>query len=139
MLRLAARHADIVGINLLNAEGHTGPGSARSAYEDAIDEKVAVVRAAATEAGRDPQLHVIAYWAEVTDEPESAIRRKINQLGIPVTPEQLVHSPHCLIGPLGYLTDRIAQLRERWGFSYFTVYDRDAQSCAPLVSALAGS
>lgn len=74
VLRLAARHADIVGINLLNAEGHTGPGSARSAYEDAIDEKVAVVRAAATEAGRDPQLHVIAYWAEVTDEPESAIR-----------------------------------------------------------------
>jgi len=139
VLRLAARHADIVGISLLNAEGHTGPGSARSAYEDAIDEKVAVVRAAATEAGRDPQLHVIAYWAEVTDEPESAIRRKIDQLGIPVTPKQLVHSPHCLIGPLGYLTDRIAQLRERWGFSYFTLYDRDAQSCASLVSALAES
>jgi probable F420-dependent oxidoreductase len=138
VLRMSARYGDIVGVNLLNSEGYTGPKSAQSAYEEAIDDKIAIVRATSAEFGRDPQLHILCYWAEVTDDPEATLQRKIDELSIPVTAAELARSPHCLVGPLGALTERVAELRERWGFSYFTVYERDSASCAELVSALAG-
>lgn len=139
VLRLAASEADIVGVNLMNTEGHTGPGAAASAYADAIDAKIAVVDEAAAAAGRDPERHVMCYWAEVTEDPEEALRRKVAALPIPVTVEEIARSPHCLVGPLGALRERVAELRERWGFSYFSVYAADAGSVAALVEATAGT
>lgn len=68
MLRLAACAADIVSVNLMNAEGFIGPASVRSATDDATDAKVELVRSTATAHGRDPELHLIAYWAEVADD-----------------------------------------------------------------------
>ena len=139
MLRFAASAADIVGVNLLNTEGHTGPGAAASAYAEAVDAKIAVVDEAAAAAGRDPERHVMCYWAEVTDDPEEALRRKVAALPIPVTPDQVARSPHCLVGPVGALRERVEELRERWGFTYFSVYAADAASMAPLVAAAAGT
>lgn len=137
MLTLAAREADIVGVNMRNDEGRSGPVAARSAYRDAIDEKVTFVRDVAGQHGRDPLLHVIAYWAEVTEHPREALERKIAQLGIPVNADDIVDSPHCLVGPLNALIERLAEMRERWGVSYVTVYERDSASIAPLLAALA--
>ena len=139
VLRFAASEADIVGVNLRNSEGHTGPGAAASAYADAIDAKIAVVEQAAAAAGRDPERHVMCYWAEVTEDPEQTLRRKVAALPIPVAPEQLAQSPHCLVGPVNALRERVEELRERWGFSYFSVYAADAASVAALVEATAGT
>ena len=138
MLTLAARQGDIVGVNLMNGEGLTGAASARSAYEDAVDAKVGIIRAAAGAAALKLPIHMIVYWAEVTEHPAEAIERKVAQVGIPVSPERVRDSPHCLVGPLGQLVERVAQMRERWGFSYLTFYQRDVEGCLPLINALAG-
>jgi probable F420-dependent oxidoreductase len=138
MLTLAAQQADIVGVNLMNAEGFTGAKAGASAYAEATDAKVQLIRAASAHRGTDLPLHVIAYWTEVTENPREAIERKIAQLGIPVTPDELASSPHCLIGPLAYLQERLIEQRERWGFSYVTFYQRDAVNCAELVTSMSG-
>jgi len=117
--------------------GGGGPVAARSAYRDAIDDKVMLVRDVAGQHGRDPLLHVIAYWAEVTEHPREAVERKIAQLSIPVNADDIVDSPHCLVRPLNALIERVAEMRDRWGFSYVTVYERDSASIAPLLTALA--
>ena len=138
ILTLAAERADVVSVNFMITEGYTGPMAARSGLEAATDEKIALVRTAAAAVGRDPELHLVAYWAEVSDDPEAAIRRQIAKTGIPISPEEVVSSPHCLIGPLSFLKERLAELRERWGFSYVSIHDRNAGGCAELVGAMAG-
>ena len=138
VLTLAARTADVVSVNFDVSEGRVGPRAARSASTDATDEKLGWVRAAA--AGRPvvPELHLVAYWSQMTDRPEEVAAARIAALGLPVTPEELLASPHCLIGPRERLVERLLELRERWGFSYVTVYDSDADSLAPVVADLAG-
>jgi hypothetical protein len=119
-------------------EGYTGPSAARSGLAAATEEKIALIREAASTAGRDPELHLVAYWAEVSEDREAAIERQIAKTGIPISPQDLVTSPHCLVGPLSFLRERLVELRERWGFSYISIHDRNAVGCAPLVAAMAG-
>ncbi len=138
ILTLAAQRADIVSVNFMISEGYTGPRAAQSALDTATDEKIALIREVAAATGRDPELHLVAYWAEVSEDREAAIARQIARTGIPISPEDVVTSPHCLVGPLAYLKDRLAELRERWGFSYVSIHDRNAKGCAELVAAMAG-
>ena len=134
MLTLAGRAADVVSINFDNREGRLGPHAMATASAAATDEKVGWVRAAAR--GRTPVLHLVAYWAEVTEHPREAAARRIAALGLALTPEQLLDSPHALIGPAGRVRERLAELRERWGFGAVTVYEADLPSVHPVFASL---
>jgi probable F420-dependent oxidoreductase len=138
VLTIAAQRADIVGVNLMNAEGFTGTGATRSALEDATDAKIALVRKVAAAAGRDPELHLVAYWAEIADDVEAAVDRQIQKTGMPISPAEVVTSPHCLIGPLGAVRERLHELRERWGITYISIHDRNADGCTALVETMTG-
>ncbi|NEK58452.1 TIGR03621 family F420-dependent LLM class oxidoreductase [Geodermatophilus sabuli] len=139
VLGLAGRLADVVSVNIDVREGRVGPQATRSALADAVDEKVGWVRAAAAGRPVAPELHLVAYWAEVTERPEEAAARRIAAAGLDLAPRELLASPHCLIGPRAQVTERLLQARERWGFSYVTVYDSDAASLTPVVAGLAGT
>lgn len=138
VLALAARAADIVSVNFDVSEGWVGPRAAHSATVDATDKKLDWIRAAAATRPAFPELHLVAYWSQVTERPEQVAAARIAALGLPITPQQLLGSPHCLIGPHARLVERLLELRERWGFSYVTFYDSDADSLAPVVNELAG-
>ncbi|ODV07987.1 MAG: hypothetical protein ABT15_04625 [Pseudonocardia sp. SCN 73-27] len=75
VLTLAGRTADVVGINFDVREGKLGAHATASASADATDEKVGWVRAAAGD--REPLLHLVAYWSEVTEDPQAAAARRI--------------------------------------------------------------
>jgi len=139
VLRLAGAEADIVGVNMMLVEGALGPEAMRRARAEATHEKLTWVREGA--AGREglPELHLIAFWTTVTDDPLEAATRKVAQTGLPVTPEQMLESPHCLMGSREAIVERLHRLREEYGFSYITFYDADAAQVAPIVAALAGS
>lgn len=138
VLRLAGGRADIVSVNFDVSEGRVGPRATRSATPAGTEEKLGWVREGAAGRPELPELHLLAYWTEVTERPEEAAAARIASLGLPVTPRELLASPHCLIGPHRQVTERLQELRERWGFSYVTVYDSDAASLAPVVAELAG-
>lgn len=138
ILALAATHADVVSVNMDVSEGRVGQRAARSAYADATDEKLSWVRDAAGDRFGGVELHLMAYWSQITDDPLAVAAERIERAGLAIAPEDLLASPHCLIGPVNALVERLHERRERWGFSYITFYDSDAAGCAPLVSALAG-
>jgi probable F420-dependent oxidoreductase len=134
VLTLAGRAADVVSVNFDNREGRLGPHAMATASAAATDEKVGWVRAAA--GGRTPVLHLMAYWAEVTEHPREAAARCIAERGLALTPEQLLDSPHALIGPAGRVRERLGELRERWGFGAVTAYEADLPSLLPVFASL---
>jgi probable F420-dependent oxidoreductase len=139
MLSFAGARADIVSINMMLAEGRIGPRALQRARPDATLDKIGWVRAAAAHRIAVPPLHLICFWTAITDDPPDAAARKIASANLDTTPEELLKSPHCLMGPRSAVIERLHQLRDDFGFSYFTFYDSDADAVLDIVKELAGT
>ena len=74
VLSIAAREADIVGINGTMAAGAIGPEALASMTPDAVDEKVAIVKLAAGPRFASLEMNVRAFFVSVTDDREGARR-----------------------------------------------------------------
>ena len=73
VLRLAGRHADIVGINARMDEGRVTPATARDLAPERVLEKIGWVREGAEAAGRDPdeiELNSLVFLVALTESPE---------------------------------------------------------------------
>ena len=134
MLRLAAREADIVGLEdhqfAARATGDPSPPIASCA------EQVAIVREAAGARFPEIELNVFAARTEVTDQRAAAVERLSDQLGL--SPAQIDASASFLLGSVDALVDRLQERRERLGVSYIMVFDRVMDAFAPVVARLAG-
>ncbi|MFM2076228.1 MAG: hypothetical protein RJA49_118 [Actinomycetota bacterium] len=136
VLGIAAREADIVGINpsmhtgVVNAEtfGHMTAAS--------VDDKVAIVRAAAGDRFDRIELNIRAFLVNVTEDGAGARERLAGALGVGT--EMLETSPFSLIGSPAELSERLLERRERWGFSYVIVGQEDVDKFAPVVAELTG-
>jgi probable F420-dependent oxidoreductase len=136
MLSVAARHADIVGINANMRAGVVGPDAFDSMTAEAVDEKVAWVREQAGARVDDIEWNVRAFLVNVTEHAESAIDGLASALSVPS--DMVRNSPFALIGPPGQLVDQLLERRERWGLSYVIVGADDVDAFAPVVAELAG-
>lgn len=135
MLALAAREADSVGII---AQAIPGAGlDVAGDSEAALAQKVAWVREAV--GGRFDQLELgmIIWRVVVTDHPRAAAEDIAAQRGLMA--EQVLDSPHFLIGSVARIVERLLVLRERHGVSYFYVSPGDVEAFAPVVAQLAGT
>lgn len=56
--------------------------------------------------------------------------------GVEITADEILESPHFFIGSIPELTQKVVELRERFGISSFML--GDIEPVAPLVEALAG-
>jgi probable F420-dependent oxidoreductase len=137
VLGIAAREADIVGIN---PSMHTGVVSAETFGEmsvDAVDAKVAIVKQAAGDRFGEIELNIRSFLVNVTDDGVAAREKLGAALGVPVS--MLESSPFALVGAPNELIERLIERRERWGFSYVIVGQGDVDKFAPVVAALAGT
>jgi probable F420-dependent oxidoreductase len=137
VLSIAAQHADIVGINATLQSGRIGPEAFATMTAEAIDAKVAIVRAAAGDRLADLELNVRVFLVNVTDDPASATAAVAGMLGIDA--EMIDETPFALIGPPARIADKLQRMRERWGFSYVIVGAADVVPMAPVVDRLAGT
>ena len=136
VLGIAAREADIVGIN---PSMHTGVVNAETfghMSAESVDEKIQIVRVAAGDRFGDIELNIRAFLVNVTDDGAGGRERLAGALGVPTT--MLETSPFALIGSPDELIERLLERRERWGFSYVIVGQEDVDKFAPVVAALAG-
>ena len=137
MLALAARRADIVGVNPSLHSGaideHAGP----TATAEATDNKLAVVRDAAGERFGSIELQTRVHLAVITDDAHALATAAAPVFGI--TAEQALASPHALVGTVDECVGRIEGWRERWGISYISFMGNSAEEMAPVVERLAGS
>jgi probable F420-dependent oxidoreductase len=136
MVRVAARHADIVGINPTMTAGVVGPEAIASMTAEAVDSKVEMAREAAGDRLTTIEWNLRAFLVNVTDDADSAIAGLSSAMG--VTEEMVRCSPFALIGPPAKLVEDLLDRRERWGFSYVIVGAEDVDSFAPVVAELAG-
>ena len=136
VLSIAAREADIVGINATMSAGVVGPEAFNTMTAEAVDEKVAIVREAAGARFKDIELNVRAFLVNITDDATQAASGIASMLG--VEQQMVEQSPFALVGPTSKIIDDLLERRERWGFSYVIVGAEDVESFAPVVAALNG-
>jgi len=136
VLSIAAREADIVGINATMSAGVVGVHTFSTMTAEVVDEKVAIVREAAGARFNDIELNVRAFLVNITDDAKQAASGIASMLG--VEQQMVEESPFALVGPTSKLIEDLLERRERWGFSYVIVGADDVDSFAPVVAALNG-
>ena len=137
MLSLAAREADIVGINIDLRKGVIDADSGPNATTDATVEKLRWVHEAAGERYDDLELQVRVHVAAVTDDREAMAEMLGPALGI--SPADALESPHALAGSVEQLVDQIRERRDRFGISYIGIGADAMEDMAPVVARLAGT
>lgn len=137
MLAIAAREADIVGVNFDLRSGAFDPTTARSGSGAEVDKKIDIIRAAAGDRFEGLELNVRVFVNVVTDDRDGLAERLAPGFG--VTPAEALDIPFALVGTVEQMTDTIRERRERWGFSYLIFGTDDVDKMAPVVAELAGT
>jgi probable F420-dependent oxidoreductase len=141
-LELAGRVADIAGVHARLRGSAPGPEAAADLRADAVAQKVDWVRTAWRAAGRPgegPELQFSVYLTDVTDSPRAA-RRSVSSFADSLAADEsaMADSPAVLVGSTDACVERLHEVRERFGFSYFSL-GGDVEMVAPIVARLAGS
>ncbi len=126
LLRLAGRHADIVGINPKMIEGKVTAETPADSAPERVREKVRWVREGAEQAGRDPdqiEFNSLTFVTAISDDP-SGIRGALSK-STGMTPEQVADCPLFLTGPASEIRDRLQRQREETGINYIVIQGGD--------------
>jgi probable F420-dependent oxidoreductase len=141
VVRLAAREADIVGLDLRQR------GEAiLDAFAARTDVRVGWVREEAGERFGQLDLSVLRLLGDITitAKPLKAAGEVAQRLtgwtGLPISAEDVLESPYSLIGSVADLVDKLIRIRARWGINSFLVgwFDEERlRDIAPVVEQLA--
>ena len=138
VLGLAAREAQIVGINanLASGAGDT-PETRRSLTPAATDEKIGWVRDAAGARFDDLELQMLVGFVHVGEGAAAVLEGIAGFFGI--TPEEARMLPVCLIADsVADMVELLEERRNRWQVSYVVVDETALDAFAPVVAACAG-
>jgi probable F420-dependent oxidoreductase len=140
VLGIAARQADIVGINATLDAGRIGAEAFATMTPEAVDAKVDIVRAAAGERLADIELNVRVFLVNVTNDAADTAAGVEAVAGMLGVDEAMIRdTPFALIGTAGTIVDKLGAMRDRWGFSYVIVGAADVGPMSPVVAELTGS
>jgi probable F420-dependent oxidoreductase len=139
MLTLAGRVADMVGISAVGGAntGLADFGGALGGSGSRIEEQLDWVKTGAGQRFDDVVISVYAHHLRVGDDIEGAADELAATWG--TTPEQVLASPHVLLGATGGIIELIQERRERHGISYVVFLGADLGDAEPVVSTLAGT
>lgn len=144
LLRFAGAEADIVSISPSWSSRQFGPYPASIGVEESMDRQVGWVRSAADGAGgrfERVELSLTVMPVAVTEggaEGRAAAAERIAP-NVGLTPEQVLVSPHVLVGGIDQICDTVLARRDRWGLSNWVVPIGALDAFAPVVARLAGS
>ncbi|MCU0311103.1 MAG: TIGR03621 family F420-dependent LLM class oxidoreductase [Acidimicrobiales bacterium] len=137
MLGLAAREADIVGLNIALAKGVIDADAGPNATASATFEKLRWIHEAAGSRYDDLELQVRVHVAAVTDDRDALAEALGPALGI--SPADALDSPHALAGTEAQVIEQLQERRERFGISYVGVGVDAMEAMAPVVARLRGT
>ncbi len=138
ILGVAARHAQIVGINAnLRAGAGEHPDSVRSLTGEATDRKLGWLRDAAGARYDDLEIQTLTGFVHVTDDPDAIAQGIAGHFGVPAA--VALETPAVLVGTEQQMVDELERRRDRWDMSYVVVPEEFVDVAAPLVERLAGT
>jgi probable F420-dependent oxidoreductase len=141
ILELAAKNADTVSVHR-NLDGGVAASwreglGATAPQADVVSQRIEWIRAAAGERFAALELHAIILRATVTEKRLEIAGDLARPLGLRA--EDLLGSPHFLIGTVDEMVADLLERRRRWGFSYWTIVPAgDVEPFAQVVSRLSG-
>ena len=143
MLRLAARTADIVGMDLRQNREQIN-----DAFAPRMDERVGWIRDEAGSRFDNLELNVPRLLGPVTVTTDArhagdeVARAYTRDTGLEVSAVDLLESPYSLVGSIPELATKLREARARWGINSYLVgwFDEpEIWDLAPLVEQLAGT
>jgi probable F420-dependent oxidoreductase len=137
VLSIAAREADIVGINPNLRDGEINAASAQDSLADQTDRKIEWVRAAAGDRIDDIEIQMRFFITKVTDDRMRLAEALAPTFG--VEPAEALESAAACVGTVDEIVEQLQRRRERWGVSYVVVGDENIDEFAPVVAKLAGT
>jgi probable F420-dependent oxidoreductase len=137
VLALAAREAQIVGVNANLRSGDGNSSDAASSLTSArTDEKIGWLRDAAGAHFDDLEIQTLVGFVHVTDDPGPIFSGMASHFD--VTPEEVRQAPVTLVGSIDEMVDMLEERRERWQMSYVVIDAAFAETFEPVVARLAG-
>jgi len=139
VLELAAAHADIVGFAGLRQKRGEAPGTFQLDSPAAMDERVAFFKQHAGQRAADVEFNMLVQRVRITDDRRAAAAEWAAELNQPdLDIDDLLDAPQLLLGTVVEIVDQLESRRNRYGFSYITVFEAELAKFAPIVQALTG-
>ncbi len=137
LLALAAQEADMVGLSGITfRRGGTAPDL--SGWNAAgTDERIGLIREAAGERLANLEINILVQRVVTLPDRHRAAEELARHWNRPDA-QEILDSPHVLIGPVERIVEDLLARRERWGISYITIFEPDLRAFAPVVARLAG-
>ncbi len=137
VLGIAARHADIIGVNPSLPAGKITADAGKDAVAARVDEKVGWIKDAAGDRFDDLELNILVFFGMISDDRAGMAEGLAGAFGI--TPAEVLDLPYAWFGTVEEIADQLRAARERWGTSYFVLQSGAMEAMAPVVSVLTGT
>ena len=137
VLSIAAREADIVGVNANLAAGYVGPEVAATARAEIFRDRIEWIRAAAGDRFDDIELQTLVIMCQVVPNGREVYENIAPLFGM--TADEAEQVPIVLAGNPDEMVEKVQHRREAFGFSYIVVQGDAMEPFAPVIEKLAGS
>lgn len=151
ILRIAAEHAEIVGVAGGFQVKGLPPGILRLGSAAEADERIRFARTCAGDRAGQIEWHLLVQSVIITDDRRGAAeqlaaehRQAAAKAGVTdgrggvLTASEMLKTPFVLIGTADEIAAQLRRSRERWGFSYITVHEPFMPVFAPVIQRLRG-
>ena len=137
LLSLAAREADIVGFSGITFRRGGAEPDISGWRVAKVDKRVQLVREVAGNRYTQLELNPLIQRVVVTDNRRQAAEELAHRW-TQLSPEEILESPYLLIGTMDQMVEDLEARRQRWGYSYYVIFEPYVDVFAPVVVRLAG-
>jgi probable F420-dependent oxidoreductase len=137
LLTLAAREADIVGFSGITFRRGGAVPDISGWRVSEVDRRGQLVRDVAGDRYARLELNALVQRVVVTDHRRQAAEELASRW-TQLSPKEILESPYVLIGTVDKLIEDLHARRERWGISYYVIFEPYVDAFAPVVARLAG-
>jgi probable F420-dependent oxidoreductase len=141
VLRVAARHADVVGLTGFSAVD--GISKLTHFSDAALAERLAFVRGLPRDRPRPARFQALVQLVRVTDDRAAAADALLAEWGaaLPLTPDEVLASPFLLLGSVEEIAEQLHERSDRLGIDTWTVLagrpvDPEPELLGSIVDAL---
>lgn len=138
MLALAAREADVIELLTTSTANGILSRDPATRLASAVARQIGWIREAAGERFDAIELSTVISVVIAERRREAAERFARERGWDGVTPDDILAMPTVFIGSVDEIIAEMRERRERYGFSYYVVSDRDMAAVAPIVTRLTG-
>jgi probable F420-dependent oxidoreductase len=137
VLSIAAREADIVGINPSLRVGAIDANAAHDSLKEQTDRKVQWIREAAGGRWNELEIQMRFFVCKITDDRMRMAQAIAPMFGVEA--DAALESASVLVGSENEVIEQLQRRREEWGLSYVVVGDENVDEFAPVVAKLTGT